>query len=156
MSFTINFYHMRDPKNKINKSLSSVYSITGNLRNESDVVNPTILVESNIPINGNYAYIELFQRYYFVTEMRQIRTGLWEIHLHTDVLKTFSEGILGSPCIVARSYDTFNLYLNDELYKADCRTLSFTRAFPHGFDTDNIRFIVSLLGDKTYTPPQGN
>lgn len=148
MSFSIVFYHMREPKNKINKTLSSVYTIQGNLRNESDIVNPTILVESSIPINGNYAYIELFQRYYFVTEMRSIRTNLWEIKLHTDVLKTFSEGILGSPCIVARSYDRFNLYLNDELYKADNRELDFTREFPNGFDTTNIRFILALIGDK--------
>jgi len=153
MSFTINFYHMRDPKNKINKSLSSVYSITGTMRNETDIVNPTILVESNIPINGNYAYIELFNRYYFVTEMRQVRTGLWEIHLHTDVLKSFSEGILNSPCIVARSHDRFNLYLNDELYKSDARALNFTRIFPHGFDTDNMRYILAVLGDSTSTPP---
>lgn len=150
MSFTIQFMHNNDPKNKINKSPVNLFSISGELRAESNVTTPVILIESSSnPVSANYAYIADFYRYYFVVEWKAVRTGLWEVHLHTDVLKTFSIGILGSPCIVARSSDRFNLYLNDDRYKAQINTKKITRLFPSGFQNASPMFVLAALGEHT-------
>ena len=150
MSFTIQFMYNNQPKNKITKNPVSLFSITGELRAESNVTRPVILIESaSSPVLANYAYIADFYRYYFVVEWKSVRTGLWEATLHTDVLKTFSEGILGSPCIVARSSNRFNLYLNDDRYKANITTKKITRAFPSGFQNASPMFVVAALGEHT-------
>lgn len=151
MSFAIQFMYNRDPLNKINKTPESKFSLTGTLKDQCDITNPVILIDRSSPLDANYAYIPTFLRYYYITDMVQVRTNLWEIHMHCDVLKTFSEGILGSPCIAAKSSSRFNLYLNDENYKCQQNSIVMTKTFPQGFNTANACYILSLLGDKTTT-----
>lgn len=77
-----------DPR-KISKSLTQVTEFIGTLRNETEVVNPVILVEGAIP-TFNYVFIAAFNRYYFVTDIKTIRNNVYEIHLKSDVLMSFS------------------------------------------------------------------
>lgn len=149
MSFTIDFMYNTDPINKISKTPSTVYSLTGTLRDECNVTDPVIVIESANPISANYAYISEFSRYYFIRDFKQVRTGIWEITMHCDVLKTFSQGILGSPCIVSKNSDRFNLKINDSDYKCAQNDLIMIQTFPNGFNLNNARFILNLLGDKT-------
>lgn len=152
MSFPIQFYLNKDPKNKINKTHSTpVYTVNGTLRDESNIVDPEILVESNVAISANYAHIALFDRWYFVKEWKVYRSGLWICRLHCDVLKSHATGILGSTCIVSRSQNRFNLYLNDTRYKRETDEMTITRSFPNGFDVENAVYVLALLG-KEATP----
>mgnify|MGYP007133709515 CR=1 FL=1 len=148
MSFTIQFMYNNEPMNKITKSPSTVFSLTGTLRDESSIVDPVILVEYADPIDANYAYIEEFRRYYYITDITSVRTGLWRITMHTDVLKTFSEGILNSPCIVAKSSSRFNLYLNDSDYKCQQNDIVMTKNFPQVFNIAASYYVLSCLGDR--------
>ena len=61
-------------KNKINKSLTTGVTLSGTLRNESNVVNPSIVISIENPTIYNYAYIEDFKRYYFITDYISLRT----------------------------------------------------------------------------------
>lgn len=148
MSFVIDFMYNNEPMNKISKSPTSLFSLTGTLRDESSIVDPVILIEKDDPISANYAYIAQFQRYYYIKDITAVRTGLWRVTMHTDVLKTFSEGILNSPCIVAKSSSRFNLYLNDADYKCLQDDIIMTKTFPQGFNTASSRFVAVILGDK--------
>ena len=97
MSFTINFMKNSDEVNKINKSPETITTLTGTLKKETSIVNPVMLIEYDGTFtNCNYAYIEFFSRYYYITDIKNIREKLWEVYMHCDVLKTFSEGILAS------------------------------------------------------------
>ena len=153
MSFTIQFMYNNEPMNKINKSPQSLFSLEGTLKDESSIVDPEILVEYGSPIAANYAHIYMFSRYYYITDITAVRTGLWRIKMHTDVLKTFSEGILGSPAIIAKSSQDFNLYLNDPDYKCQQNDIIITKTFPSGFNLEASRFVLTLFGDKTQTAP---
>ena len=148
MSFNIVFMYNNEPMNKISKSPETKFTLTGTLRDESSIVDPVILVEKDDPIDANYAYIEQFRRYYYIKDITAVRTGLWRITMHTDVLKTFSEGILNSPCIVAKSSSRFNLYLNDSDYKCEQCDLVFTKVFPSGFTITDSRYVAVILGEK--------
>lgn len=156
MSFSIKFMFNNEPMNKISKTPQELFELTGTLRDEASIVDPVILVEHNKPINANYAYIAEFNRYYYIRNIESVRTGLWRITMHTDVLKTFSEGILNSPCIVAKSSSKFNLYLNDADYKCQQNDIVMTKVFPNGFTPGNAgsRFSVCILGERTLVPPE--
>lgn len=80
-------------KNKLTKSLTNELHLTGNLRNESSVTDPVILLQVDNPTTYNYVYIPQFNRYYFITDMVSVRTGLWQLKLHVDVLMSFNTQI---------------------------------------------------------------
>lgn len=148
MSFSIVFMYNNEPMNKINKTPVEKFTLTGELREESSVVDPVILIEKDNPIEANYAYIEQFNRYYYIKDITAVRNNLWRITMHTDVLKTFSEGILNSPCIVAKSSSRFNLYLNDSDYKCLQDDIIMTQSFPQGFNIAGSYYVITCLGDR--------
>ena len=93
-------------KNKLDKSLSSELKLTGSLREQSSVVNPSIMIQTTNPSNYNYAYIPEFKRYYFITDMVSVRTGLWEISMHVDVLMSFKDSIKSTSIILSDTETT--------------------------------------------------
>jgi hypothetical protein len=149
MSFDITFMHNTDPVNKISKNPSTVFTLSGTLKNECDITDPIIRVQYENPLTANYAYIAAFSRYYYIRKITQYRTNLWDIEMHCDVLKTFSEGILGSPCIASKSSSRFNLYINDDDYKCQQNDIIQSFEFPSGFDLTNSRFYLMLTGQVT-------
>lgn len=152
MSFPIVFMYNNEPMNKINKSPETLFEMQGVLKDECSIVDPVILVERENPINANYAFIGAFRRYYYIKDIVAYRSNsnatLWEITMHTDVLRTFSEGILNSPAIIGRSSTKFNMYLNDTNYKCQQNDIIVTKTFPEGFHIAESSFVVTLLGDR--------
>lgn len=78
---TINIMLNNSEDAKINKNITTIASLSGTLKNETSIMNPTILMEGNVSsIAGcNYMYIPEFGRYYFITDVRSIRNKLYEI-----------------------------------------------------------------------------
>lgn len=149
MSFVIDLMYNSDPYNKISKNPSSVRQLTGTLRSETSIVDPEIVVEySGTLTDCNYAHIPALSRWYFIRNIDSVRNNLWKLYLHCDVLKTFSEGILGSPVIVGRSSVNFNMYLNDPFYKCQQNPIVMTQVFPNGFDTSNAAYVLALVGES--------
>lgn len=137
------------PDNMIKKNLTVTTTYTGTLRDSSSIVDPVILVECTNPsMNVNYAKIEEFGRYYFVTEIVSVRTDLWEFHLHCDVLKSFEDAILNSDAIISKSESNWNMYLHDQDYKCFQDPIIMNKEFPQGFDLSNSTFVLAVVGDS--------
>jgi hypothetical protein len=82
-------YTNLSPDIMIHKNINPVATLTGTLRDESNIVNPTIRVEyPYIPV-FNYAYIPSFNRYYFARDVRVVRNNIFDISLQSDVLMSF-------------------------------------------------------------------
>lgn len=89
--------------NVINKTIDPTTALTlmGELRKSTSVKNPVILIESTDLIIGyNYCFITEFSRYYFITDIKSVRAGLWEISMRVDVLMSFKSDILSSAAII--------------------------------------------------------
>lgn len=124
---TINLYTNSSPKKKIGKSLTLVKGMTGQLREECDMINPSVLIENTGVINANYAYIPEFGRYYFITKITSVRENLWRIDMHVDVRESFADAIKKNRAIVARSEGYYNLYLPDNMMPTTQDTFSVTQ-----------------------------
>ncbi len=148
MSFIIQFGYMNEPLNKINKSYSVVDSLEGVLKSECSIVDPVVEIAYENPLTANYAYIPSFSRYYYITNITSVRNGLWRINMHCDVLKSFSQGILDSPCIVKKSSSLFDMLMDDQDYKAYQKPHTITKAFPSGFNIAQASYILAMLGSK--------
>ena len=136
-------------KNKIGKSISTLYTASGALREGTSIINPVIRISgANVPTlkNANYMYIPDFNRYYFITDIKSIWNGLIEISGHVDVLQTYSSQIRNNTAIVKRNANSWNLYIEDGLFKTYANPHIFTKEFPSGFSEPS--FVLSVAGGK--------
>lgn len=150
MSFTISFYNNNSDKRKVGKSLTSTTSYTGTLKDETSIVNPTILINAG-SISGNYAYISQFNRYYFVNDIKSIRNGLWEVSLHVDVLETYKTQIKASSAVIERQENSYNNYLQDNMAPVATNVKQRIYKFDNGasFNTENILLYINSTAFTT-------
>lgn len=143
---TINFYKNLSEKNKIGKKLINKLSLNGNLREESSVTNPTILFEhSNISVY-NYVYIPDFNRYYFVSEITNVRNGLWRVSLSVDVLESFKKDILNLSCIIDKQQNqSYSNNIDDGSYINRADSFVEIANYQNGFNSSG-EFILITAG----------
>lgn len=135
--------------NKISKSPTTVRTLSGTLREETDIVDPEILIEFDGALTDcNYMYIQVLSRYYFITKIESVRNKLWRIYAHCDVLKTYAEAILNTEAVVARSENRYNLFLNDSMYKAFSNPRLQIANFPQKFTGESY---VLVMNGANYT-----
>lgn len=121
-------YTMNCEKNKVDKlganDLTLIKEIDGNFRAEIDILNPTIAIDT-IGLDAsskyallhlvNYIYVSDIGRYYFVNNIRILRTNIIEYTCHVDVLNTYKQYINDMTAKISRTEDAsqYNLYLDD-------------------------------------------
>lgn len=150
MSFTVDLMYNGDEINKIKKNPTSRLALTGTLRDTTSIVDPQILIEYDGVLNNvNYAHISTFNRWYFITDIHSVRTGLWLVKMHCDVLKTYAEGILKSTGVIARQENSYNLYLDDYFFKCYQNPMITTKVFPKGFTQQ--AFVLAMAGQEGYS-----
>ena len=114
----ITLYKNNSERNCVTKTLSNPRTINGTLRQETSIKTPIITIagDENTPF-FNYAYIEDFARYYFITDIKSIRNGVWEISFLCDVLMSFKNDILNAHAVIdqTQEYDIYN-YLSSDTF----------------------------------------
>lgn len=143
----VKFYKTVDQGNVLNKTLTDETTKTGTLKENCDILNPSILFGFN-PVEYNYAYIEDFGRYYFVGKPINEGASLWRVDLIVDPLMSWKAGIKKSPCIAAKSSSQYNLYLNDPNYKCYQDDIILMKKFPGGFSSQTPHYVLSIFGDR--------
>ena len=134
-------------KNKINKNITSGITLSGYLRNESNIVNPSITINIDNPTIYNYAYIPEFNRYYFITNYISLRTGMWQINLKSDVLMSFKDSILSSEVLINKTETTGkNNYLSGSNWVNNCKTKTDILTFPNGLLNDGKYILITAGG----------
>lgn len=146
----ISFGVTRSEKRQLDKSVSYSVSLSGTLRNETNVVNPTILVEANVSTLAgcNYMSIPAFHRQYFITDIRAISDDLCEVSGHCDVLSTYASDIRGNTAIVARSatQGNWNLLMNDTQIKLNNKKQIIVRKGFNSFPKNQFSMILITTG----------
>lgn len=118
MAFDVTFYNF--PKRVNSTALptqstpSTIYSCQ--LKTGTEVLQPTILLNTPLAVAYNYVYIQTFGRYYFVKNWRNVSGNLWEIDLKVDVLGTFKSVIGSSYQYVVRSASAYDGSVSDTMY----------------------------------------
>lgn len=140
-------YRNISENNAVNKSLTELVTLTGNLREQSSIINPVINITDIDSYIGsmNYAYIPEFHRYYFITNIESVRVDLWRVSFHVDVLYTYSKQIKSNSAIIARNEIQYDLKLNDGLFKTQQNPRIAQFPFPSGFNTWN--FVLAISGN---------
>lgn len=142
----ITLYVNKSEKNKIGKNLTNDLFISGTLRDATNIINPIILVELNEISNYNYCYIPNFNRYYFITDITVIRTGLYAISLLVDVLESFKTDIKNLSVILLNTQNSgVNNYLPSPVFRNNVKSKTDIINFPNGLN-DSGEFILITAG----------
>ena len=146
MSFSIVLQRNSSENNKVDKTLTTLSTMTGTLKNETSIIDPVIIFEGSLSNlkNCNYCTISEFGRSYFVNDIRSVRNGLIELTCHVDVLSTYATAIRGNRAIIKRQENNWNLYLNDGSFNSYQNPYVLTKLFPSGFNTS--QFVLAVAG----------
>lgn len=144
--FDISFYVNSSEKNKVDKTLTLITTISGVLKESTSIIDPVIVIEGDLSAftGCNYMQIETFGRSYFVNNIRSISNGLIEISAHVDVLSTYKNAIRRNQAIIRKQQNTWNLYLNDGSLRVYQDPEIIVKAFPSGFTTQE--FVLAVAG----------
>ena len=144
--FDISFYVNSSEKNKVDKTLTLITTLSGVLKESTSIIDPVIVIEGDLTAftGCNYMKIETFGRSYFVNNIRSISNGLIEISAHVDVLSTYKNAIRRNQAIIRKQQNTWNLYLNDGSLRVYQDPEIIVKAFPSGFTTQE--FVLAVAG----------
>lgn len=67
----------------------------------------------NYVLSANYAKIDDFNRYYFISDIVSVRTNLWRLSLNCDVLMSYKTPLLKLNALIARNEFDYNSFLFD-------------------------------------------
>lgn len=132
MSMTIEIGNYTGESYALDKTLVGSVVLTGTLKEGTSIVDPVILVHSGVALSGNYLHIPAFNRWYFVTDITSVRTGLWQISAHVDVLMSWKNRIREQRAVIERNQNSYNLYMNDDKFQVQAKPIIQQLAFPSG------------------------
>lgn len=140
-------YNNQSENNKIGKTLVELKNYTGSLKGQSSILSPVFTIKDDLSesdMKANYCYIPDFGRYYFITDITNVRTGLWQFSCSVDVLETYKAEILENTGIISRQENVWNMYLNDSEFRIYQNPNVITKTFPSGFSTQS--FVLAVSG----------
>ena len=142
----ITLYVNNSEVNRIGKNLTNAFTLSGTLREQTNVIQPDILITMGNPTEYNYAYIPLFKRYYFIKDITSVRNELWRLHLTVDTLETYKNEILNCSCILDNTNETgLDNYLTGGNWVAKVKDKTEIKTFPNGL-LDTGEFILITAG----------
>ena len=143
---TFNLYSVSDPVNKVNKTLGTALAVSGEFNDNVDILHPVIRVKYNASIlNKNYAYLEVTNRYYYISGMNVIN-GMIELSLDVDALMSHKTDIKASTARIVRTADG-SLYLHDDMIVPTTKHDIITRKLGTGF-TKQDNYILTIGGNS--------
>lgn len=148
MAFTISLFKTNSENNRVVKTLTDEKQLSGELRNQTSVLNPSIRIESadNISVY-NYAYISEFGRYYYITDIVSVRTNCWVVSLRCDVLMSYKDEIKTITGVVVRQESNPNKLLVDRLERIQSDKEIDILYYPDAF-SKNLQYVLVTAGGQ--------
>lgn len=144
--FNIELMINSSEKNKMDKTLTTIETISGTLKDATSIIDPIIVIEGDISrfTGCNYMTIDAFGRSYFVNNIRSIGKNLFEVSGHVDVLSTYKDAIRRNSAIIRKQQHQWNLYLNDGSLRVYQNPQVVTKTFSTGFT--KLEFVLAVAG----------
>lgn len=147
MGISVKLMHNSSPVEKIGKNLDAGTEFTCDLKADTSVLKPTLILQSASSLAGfNYMYIPDFNRYYFIDDIVSKNNVIWEVSGHVDVLQTYKAGILSNTAVLRRQQNKYNTYLNDDKWPVYTYDDVITFAFTNGGFKKSLEYLLVVAG----------
>lgn len=142
----ITFLKNKSDRNVMGKTFSATkLKVEGKLLYDNSITTPVFLIDGDIT-GYNYAYIGLFSRFYYISDVVIKNNGMCEVHMTSDPLQSFKADIKEREAICERSENKNNFYVNDGAMIIKQDSYVFTKQF----EKSNAHFSFNK-GNASYT-----
>jgi hypothetical protein len=133
----------------VNKRIidSATHVYEGDLVDECSIESPIVLMELEEVPTSNYAYIPDFSRYYYITDMVVVRTGLIRVYMKVDVLKSFASDIKSSKALIELSDSMKSKYIPDGRTTFNAYNNYYVTKFGSGL-SKTLKYILVVAGQN--------
>lgn len=91
----LKIYNNNSNTNVLKKNITLVNTLDFSLKIDNSILHPVLILKNYS--GGNYCYIEKFKRYYYITDIKLLNGGLYQLQLDVDVLMTYKDIITTKP-----------------------------------------------------------
>ena len=108
-------YSVNDGDNVMGKTLINGLTLNINLKKDTDIVNPSLLLASMVGVDFtdyNYCHIPMLKRFYVINDIENVNSRLWRLNCECDVLETYKTDILNSEALLNRSLKNGDFLVN--------------------------------------------
>lgn len=143
----VQFSYNKSDERQIFKELINGVSLEGKLRDDSSIITPTIMFESDAVMRYNFCYIPDWQRYYFIRDIKSFRSNLYIVSMECDVLMSFKNDISNFEVVVDKQTMDSNgdEYIDDGSLVCDNYMFNRIYNFARGFN-DTPEYILITAG----------
>lgn len=100
----ITLYTTTDDMRTVDKTLTTVKSVTATPTEPMNVLAPTLIIDYDSSVlSANYVYIPALSRYYYIDNIDLLKGNRLLLSCRVDVLKTYANDIRNCNCICVRS-----------------------------------------------------
>lgn len=144
-SVTITFYNNSSDNNEVNKSISQTDEKTVIFKEDVDLIEPSIVINTDSDILGsNYMY--MLGRYYFIKNVDAMPGNLMRINAQVDPLMTYAAAIKSNQAILTRNSNQTNTYIPDGKMKITAYTTVNTIKSTAGF-SNTLKYYLLAVGE---------
>ena len=90
----VKVYNNKSNKNIVNKKIEEVQEISFDFKDDSDITNPILILQSYK--SGNYCFIPDLKRYYYIDKIELMNGGYYKLYLEIDVLMSYKDEIINA------------------------------------------------------------
>lgn len=161
MAVNINLYQNYSPPEFVNKNIKLLSTVPCVIKDDTDIMHPVI--EFSFPlVSGNYCFIPVFSRYYYINQPSILRGKQSEIRLDVDALMSFKSTIYSSNVIAERATNHVNKFLPDIIPLEARKNIIYKRLTGGVYDlgsfgSDKVTditpsILVSVINGRSDTP----
>lgn len=96
----LQIYNNNSNTNVLNKNITLVSTLNFNIKSDNSILQPILIIKNYK--SGNYCYIKEFNRYYYITDIKLLNGGLYQLNLDIDVLMTYKNVIMTNPITTSK------------------------------------------------------
>lgn len=131
-------------------------SVVIELKEQTSIINPILLLNQLSFPDYNYCYLPDFNRYYYINDITWVN-GIWELSCSVDALATYKDIIGATPQFVTRSAIEQDENIIDTNYPVKTNYTDYIDPISIGFTWQTLSsgwYIVGLIGKFSYMDPQ--
>lgn len=154
----ITFIKCKSAPNIIGKVWETDTDLEGHLIYNHSLLKPKFIIKGDVK-EYNYCYVDIFKRFYYITDVVFIQNGMQEVSLSVDPLNSFASDILNCKAVVERQKKKGNLYMTDSHMYTKANKQIVTVPFMGGdnqyintsgmqsFERQNNSYVLTIAGD---------
>lgn len=148
-NLTLRIYRNSSDNRKLNKSLSNMITYNISLKEVTDLLNPSIVIESETDLTTyNYGYIVELGRYYYINAKQLANNIMYRLDMKQDHLMTYKNDILRLVCIIDKQEELVNDLLDDGSYVSQVNDFTNRYEFSTGFTDDPTNVLICAGGGQ--------